>query len=63
MEQQLKLMFRDKEGKPIVCNGVNFHQDGREDVHAVLDEKEIHIFPREHLKRREGNRFYKWLGR
>lgn len=36
-EQQLKLMFRDKDGKPIKCNGVRFHQEGHEDVDATLD--------------------------
>lgn len=53
VEQQLKLMFRDKEGKPIVCNGVNFHQDGREDVHAVLDEKGDTYIPKGTFKNGE----------
>lgn len=50
VQQQLKLMFRDKEGKPIVCNGVNFHQEGREDVHIVLDENGDTYIPKETFK-------------
>lgn len=35
--QQLKLMFRDKDGKPIECEGVIFKQDGIKDITSLLD--------------------------
>lgn len=37
-EKKLKFKFRNKNDKPISCNGITFHQDGHEDTHAVLDE-------------------------
>jgi len=50
IERQLKLMFRDKQGKPIKCNGVSFHQEGSEDVNVTLDENGDTYLPKDTFK-------------
>lgn len=36
-EQNIRITFKDKDGNPIKCNGVKFHQEGRDDVDVILD--------------------------
>lgn len=50
IEHRLKLMFRDKKGKPIKCNGVRFHQEGSEDVNVTLDENGDTYLPKDTFK-------------
>lgn len=49
-EQQLKLMFRNKDGHPIKCSGVKFHQEECQDISVTLDESGNVYLPKDALK-------------